>query len=65
MLLHVILRYNILQIVLAVGNYMNAGNYRVGGAIGFKIKFLTQVCKLARCCHAAGFFKHIDVQWWV
>lgn len=22
---------------------MNAGNYRVGGAIGFKIKFLTQV----------------------
>lgn len=36
---------NIWQIVLAVGNYMNAGNHRVGGAIGFKIKFLTQVFK--------------------
>ena len=31
------------QILLAVGNYMNAGNHRVGGAIGFKISFLTQV----------------------
>ena len=38
---------SVLQIVLAVGNYMNAGNYRVGGAIGFKIKFLTQVWKKA------------------
>lgn len=35
------------QIVLAVGNYMNAGNQRVGGAIGFRIKFLTQVLTVA------------------
>lgn len=32
-----------LQVILAVGNYMNAGNVRVGGAIGFRISFLTKV----------------------
>lgn len=35
-----------LQVILAVGNYMNAGNMRVGGAIGFRISFLTQVRKM-------------------
>ena len=32
----------VLEIVLAVGNHMNAGNIRVGGAVGFRITFLTQ-----------------------
>ena len=35
--------YSLVQIVLAVGNYMNAGNHRVGGATGFRISYLTQV----------------------
>ena len=37
----------VLEIVLAMGNHMNAGNIRVGGAVGFRITFLTQ----ARCCN--------------
>ena len=37
----------VLEIVLAVGNHMNAGNIRVGGAVGFRITFLTQ----ARYCN--------------
>ena len=36
----------VLEIVLAMGNHMNAGNIRVGGAVGFRITFLTQ----ARYC---------------
>ena len=32
-----------LQLILAIGNYMNEGNERVGQAAGFKIKFLAQV----------------------
>lgn len=31
------------QLILAMGNYMNKGNQRVGEAIGFKISFLSQV----------------------
>lgn len=44
----------LLQIVLAVGNYMNAGNHRVGGASGFKISYLAQVQPLIHtvlCLH--------------
>ena len=37
-----------LQVILAVGNYMNAGNVRVGGAIGFRISFLTQVSTMTQ-----------------
>lgn len=33
----------VLEVVLALGNYMNAGNYRIGGAVGFRIAFLAQV----------------------
>jgi len=32
-----------LQVILAMGNYMNQGNQRVGQAAGFKIRFLSQV----------------------
>jgi hypothetical protein len=33
----------ILELILAMGNYMNAGNMRVGGASGFRISYLTRV----------------------
>ncbi|XP_006817000.1 delphilin-like [Saccoglossus kowalevskii] len=33
----------ILELVLAMGNYMNKGNRRVGNATGFKISFLMQL----------------------
>ena len=33
----------ILEMVLAMGNYMNKGNARVGGAAGFRVVFLAQV----------------------
>ncbi|XP_053389051.1 delphilin-like isoform X2 [Mercenaria mercenaria] len=33
----------ILELILAMGNYMNQGNQRVGEAAGFKIKFLSQL----------------------
>ena len=32
-----------LQLVLAMGNYLNKGNARVDQASGFKVNFLTQV----------------------
>ena len=32
-----------LQLVLAMGNYLNKGNARVDKASGFKVNFLTQV----------------------
>ncbi|XP_065898644.1 delphilin-like isoform X3 [Dysidea avara] len=33
----------LLELILAFGNYLNAGNHRIAGAVGFKIKFLTQL----------------------
>lgn len=36
----------ILEIVLAIGNYMNAGHKRIGAAQGFRISFLTQLKSL-------------------
>ncbi|XP_052817061.1 delphilin-like isoform X2 [Mya arenaria] len=33
----------ILELILAMGNYMNQGNHRVGQAAGFKISFLSQL----------------------
>ncbi|XP_060080140.1 delphilin-like [Ylistrum balloti] len=33
----------ILELILAMGNYMNKGNNRVGGAAGFRISFLAQL----------------------
>ena len=33
----------VLEMVLAMGNYMNKGNARVGQASGFKVAFLAQV----------------------
>ncbi|XP_038064634.1 delphilin-like isoform X2 [Patiria miniata] len=33
----------VLELVLAMGNYMNKGNQRVAGATGFKITFLTEL----------------------
>ncbi|XP_063961799.1 delphilin-like isoform X2 [Lytechinus pictus] len=33
----------VLELVLAMGNYMNQGNQRVAGATGFKISFLTEL----------------------
>ncbi|XP_060551742.1 delphilin-like isoform X3 [Ruditapes philippinarum] len=33
----------ILELILAMGNYMNQGNQRVGEAAGFKIRFLSQL----------------------
>ena len=35
--------YLFFQLILAMGNYMNEGNQRVGQAAGFRIKFLSQV----------------------
>jgi len=28
---------------LAFGNYLNAGNHRIAGAVGFRIQFLTEL----------------------
>ena len=33
----------VLEMVLAMGNYMNKGNQRVGQAAGFRVAFLAQV----------------------
>ncbi|XP_062508568.1 delphilin-like isoform X2 [Corticium candelabrum] len=33
----------LLELILAIGNYMNTGNMRVGGASGFRIGYLTKL----------------------
>ena len=37
--------------ILAMGNYMNKGNQRVGEAAGFKISFISQVGKKKLICN--------------
>ncbi|ELU10762.1 hypothetical protein CAPTEDRAFT_223619 [Capitella teleta] len=48
----------VLEIVLAMGNYMNKGNTRVGQAAGFRISFLAQL-ELTKTSDGKASFLHV------
>ncbi|KAK7502340.1 hypothetical protein BaRGS_00006293, partial [Batillaria attramentaria] len=48
----------LLELILAMGNYMNKGNSRVGEAAGFRISFLTQL-DITKTADSKSTFLHV------
>lgn len=48
----------LLELILAMGNYMNKGNSRVGEAAGFRITFLTQL-DITKTADSKSTFLHV------